>query len=110
MTGLGARKPAIERWEKEGGATLEGRAETVRPKKLVVFDLDGTIAESKGAVDIESARVTAIAELYASFLDDHPIDVIRVAGVPRAADAHAILDGLGRMVWGSRSAQGLRTN
>jgi phosphomannomutase len=53
--GLGSRRPAIERWENEGGATLEGRAKRVLSKKLVVFDLDGTIAESKAAVDPEMA-------------------------------------------------------
>jgi hypothetical protein len=53
--GLGAPRPAIERWENEGGATLDGRAKGVLPKKLVIFDLDGTIAESKAAVDSEMA-------------------------------------------------------
>lgn len=52
---LGARRPAIERWENEGGATLEARVTRVFPKKLVVFDLDGTLAESKKAVDPEMA-------------------------------------------------------
>jgi hypothetical protein len=69
--------------------------------------LDGLLTSEEREA-IESARVIAIDELYASFVDDHPIDVIRVVGVPRAMDAHAILDGLGRMVWGSRSARGLR--
>jgi phosphomannomutase len=53
--GLGLRRPAIERWENEGGATLAERAKRVLPKKLVVFDLDGTVAESKAAVDPEMA-------------------------------------------------------
>jgi|GEM_PF-16636 len=52
---LASRRPAIERWENEGGAALEERAMRVLPKKLVVFDLDGTIAESKAAVDPEMA-------------------------------------------------------
>jgi phosphomannomutase len=52
---LGSRRPAIARWENEGGATLEGSAKRVLPKRLVVFDLDGTIAESKAAVDPEMA-------------------------------------------------------
>jgi phosphomannomutase len=52
---LGSRRPAIARWENEGGATLERSAKRVLPKKLVIFDLDGTIAESKAAVDPEMA-------------------------------------------------------
>jgi phosphomannomutase len=52
---LGARRPAIERWENEGGATRTEGGLRVLAKKLVVFDLDGTLAESKAAVDPEMA-------------------------------------------------------
>lgn len=47
------RRPAIERWENEGGRA--GGEAGALPKKLVVFDLDGTLAESKASVDAEMA-------------------------------------------------------
>jgi len=47
--------PAIERWENEGGATLRAQSSRAVPKKLIVFDLDGTIAQSKAAIDPEMA-------------------------------------------------------
>ncbi len=52
---LGPRRPAVERWENDGGATLTERVVSAAPKRLVVFDLDGTIAPSKSAVDPEMA-------------------------------------------------------
>ncbi|MEO7964056.1 MAG: histidine phosphatase family protein [Gemmatimonadaceae bacterium] len=49
------RRSALEGWENEGGATSpEDRSPA---KKLVVFDLDGTIAESKAADDAEMASL-----------------------------------------------------
>jgi phosphomannomutase len=54
---VGARMPApaIARWENEGGATRAEGGLGVLAKKLVVFDLDGTLAESKSAIDPEMA-------------------------------------------------------
>jgi len=49
------RRSTIERWENEGGAIRA--ANGPRVKKLVVFDLDGTIAESKAPVDAEMAAL-----------------------------------------------------
>lgn len=54
---LGLRRRTIERWENDGGATVQERGVGVPPKRLVVFDLDGTIAESKAAVDAEMAEL-----------------------------------------------------
>ncbi|MEO8900432.1 MAG: HAD-IIB family hydrolase [Polyangiaceae bacterium] len=48
-------RPAIERWENEGGAVASNA--NAAPKKLVVFDLDGTLAESKAAIDAEMAAL-----------------------------------------------------
>lgn len=39
----------------DGGATLEKRVVSAPRKRLVIFDLDGTIAESKAAIDEEMA-------------------------------------------------------
>lgn len=58
-------KRAIERWENEGGkvpATLRGREGSVpgatgAMKRLVIFDLDGTLAESKASLDAEMAAL-----------------------------------------------------
>lgn len=51
---LGKYTEALEAGE-AGEATLAEKGLRVLPKKLVVFDLDGTIAESKAAVDPEMA-------------------------------------------------------
>lgn len=53
------RKAALERWENEGGATRPANYVNVATKKLVVFDLDGTLAESKAAIDPEMAGLLA---------------------------------------------------
>ncbi|MEO6595829.1 MAG: HAD-IIB family hydrolase [Planctomycetota bacterium] len=49
------KRTTLERWENEGGAPARERCALT--KKLVVFDLDGTIAESKAAVDAEMAAL-----------------------------------------------------
>ena len=58
------KQRAIERWENEGGEIPNGRrshtrgvvdGEPVAMKRLIVFDLDGTLAESKAALDAEMA-------------------------------------------------------
>jgi len=59
------KQRALERWENEGGEiphvpTLQPgamREATVLRKKLIVFDLDGTLAESKAALDAEMAAL-----------------------------------------------------
>ncbi len=59
------KQQALEGWENEGGEipnvpTLQPgamREATVPRKKLIVFDLDGTLAESKAARDAEMAAL-----------------------------------------------------
>ncbi len=50
-----SNRPTIERQENEGDAPA--RARGCPAKRLIVFDLDGTIAESKAPVDAEMAEL-----------------------------------------------------
>jgi hypothetical protein len=52
-------RAAIARWENEGGAPRPAhRSIELDPKKkLIVFDLDGTLAESKASLDAEMATL-----------------------------------------------------
>ena len=47
---------AIERWDNEGGHT-RSQNQGARTKELVVFDLDGTLAQSKSPLDDEMAEL-----------------------------------------------------
>ncbi len=53
---LPGRRPAIDGWENEGGPVYPIE-EPRLTKRLIVFDLDGTLAESKAAIDAEMARL-----------------------------------------------------
>jgi len=58
------KQRAVDRWENEGGeipsvhppaASSPPRASTVAAKELFIFDLDGTLAESKAPIDADMA-------------------------------------------------------
>ena len=59
------KRQAIERWENEGGELPAQQPEQTdssskvrtRVKRLIVFDLDGTLVESKAAIDAEMAAL-----------------------------------------------------
>jgi HAD superfamily hydrolase (TIGR01484 family) len=52
-------RAAIARWESEGGAPRPAHSSIALDprKKLIVFDLDGTLAESKASLDAEMATL-----------------------------------------------------
>ncbi len=50
-------RSSLARWENEGGAARPAHRVRDLTKKLIVFDLDGTLAESKSALDSEMAAL-----------------------------------------------------
>ena len=67
---------AIQRWDNEGGHT-RGPLQGVGKKELIVFDLDGTLAQSKSPLDSE------MAELLTSLLCVVQVAVISGGGWPQ---------------------------
>jgi len=72
----GLPEVAIQRWENEGGET-PAPVQIAGRKKLVVFDLDGTLAESKSTMDAE------MAELLTSLLGMVKVAVISGGAWPQ---------------------------
>lgn len=89
----GPTEKANERWDNEGGALVAEHDE--RTKRLIVFDLDGTLAESKAPIDAEMAmlltkllRVAQVAVISGGNWPQFQTQL--VAHLPTAADLRSL--------------------
>lgn len=52
---------------------------------------------------VREARIAAVAELFATFVDEPAEDVVAIAGVPRASDVQTLIAELDRRLWNERA-------